>query len=147
MKVILKADVKGTGKAGQLCNVSDGYARNFLLPRKLAVEATPKEMNELKNKEQSIKHKIETEFADAKAKADALEGKIVKISAKAGANGKLFGSVTTKEIADGLKKQFDIDVDKRKITIEKDIKTYGTYEIVVNLSQSITANLYVNVGE
>src|SRR5699024_758253 len=117
MKVVLLADVKGVGKKGELINASDGYARNFLLPRKLAKEANAQAMNELKNAEASKAYKIKTETEEAQRAAAALEGKTVKITAKAGVNGKLFGSVTAKEIAQEIKKQFGFEIDKRKISL------------------------------
>lgn len=147
MKVILKADVKGSGKAGQLVNVSDGYARNFLLPRGLAVEANAQAMNEFKNKEQAAKHHQEMEIKAAKEAAAALAGKTVKISAKAGQGGKLFGSVTSKEVAEALGKQLGVEIDKRKIAMESDIKAFGTYEAEVRLYTGISAAIYVLVGE
>lgn len=146
MKVVLKQDVKGLGKKGELVNTSDGYARNFLFPKGLAVEANAQSMTELKNREQAQKYKIETETAAAKKAAAEIQGKTIKIKAKAGANGKLFGSVTSKEIAEKLKEEFKLDVDKRKIAVE-DIKQFGTFEFEVKLYQGISAKLYVSVGE
>lgn len=146
MKVVLKQDVKGLGKKGELVNASDGYARNFLFPKNLAVEANAQNMTELKNREQSQKFKIETETAEAKKNAERIKGKTIALKAKAGANGKLFGSVTSKEIADKLKEEFGISVDKRKVSCE-DIKQYGTYEFEVKLYQGISAKLFVRVGE
>lgn len=146
MKVILKADVKGLGKKGQLVNASDGYARNFLFPKNLAAEANAQAMSELKNKEDSEKYKIATEKAAAKEAKEKIEGKTVKLTAKAGQNGKLFGSVTSKEISEKLKSDFDISVDKRKIAMD-DIKSFGTYEAEVKLYTGISAKIYVNVGE
>ena len=147
MKVVLLQDVKGSGKKGELVNVSDGYARNFLLPRKLAKEANAQAMNELKNAESSRKFKIETDTANANSAKAVLEKGIIKISAKAGKNNKLFGSVTSKEISGEIKKQLGIDVDKRKITLETEIKSYGTYNCDVKLYQGITAKLRVQVAE
>lgn len=147
MKVILKADVKGSGKAGQLVNVSDGYARNFLLPKGLAMEANAQAMNEFKNKEQAAKHRQEMEIKAAKEAAAALAGKTVKISAKAGQGGKLFGSVTSKEVAEALGKQLGVEIDKRKIAMDGDIKAFGTYEAQVRLYTGISADIYVLVGE
>ncbi len=147
MKVILKADVKGSGKAGQLVNVSDGYARNFLLPKGLAMEANAQAMNDFKNKEQAAKHRQEMEIKAAKEAAAALAGKTVKISAKAGQGGKLFGSVTSKEVAEALGKQLGVEIDKRKIAMDGDIKAFGTYEAQVRLYTGISADIYVLVGE
>lgn len=146
MKVILKADVKGLGKKGQLVNASDGYARNFLFPKNLAAEANAQAMSELKNKEDAERYKIATEKAAAHEAAEKINGKTVKLTAKAGQNGKLFGSVTSKEVCEKLKSEFDISVDKRKIAME-DIKAFGTYEAEVKLYTGISAKIYVNVGE
>lgn len=146
MKVVLKQDVKGLGKKGELVNTSDGYARNFLFPKGLAVEANAQSLTELKNREQSAKYKVETEIAAAKKSAAELEGKTIVLTAKAGANGKLFGSVTSKEIAEKVKSQFGIETDKRKIVVE-DIKQFGTYSFEIKLYQGISAKLFVRVGE
>lgn len=146
MKVVLKQDVKGLGKKGELVNTSDGYARNFLFPKGLAVEANAQSLTELKNREQSAKYKVETEIAAAKKSAAELEGKTIVLTAKAGANGKLFGSVTSKEIAEKVKSQFGIETDKRKIVVE-DIKQFGTYTFEIKLYQGISAKLFVRVGE
>ena len=146
MKVILTQDVKNLGKKGEMVSTSDGYARNFLLPRKLAVEANAQAMTELKNREDSKNHKIALEKAAANEAAAALGGKTVRITAKAGQNGKLFGSVTAKEIAETVKKQFNIDIDKRKITVE-DIKTFGTFPAQAKFYQGITADFFVSVSE
>ena len=146
MKVILSQDVKNLGKKGEMVNTSDGYARNFLFPRKLAVEANAQAMTELKNREASHNHKIEVEKAAANEAASKINGKTVKITAKAGQSGKLFGSVTAKEIADTVKKQFSIDIDKRKITVD-DIKTFGTFPAQAKFYQGITADFFVMVSE
>ncbi len=146
MKVVLKQDVKNLGKKGELVNTSDGYARNFLFPRGLAVEANSQAMNELKNREDAEKYRIATEKANAQASADKMNGKTIKMTAKAGQNGRLFGSVTAKEIAEQIKKEFDVDVDKRKIVME-DIKSFGTYSVEVKLYNGINATFYVAVGE
>ncbi len=146
MKVILKQDVKGLGKKGELVNASDGYARNFLFPKGLAAEANAQAMSEFKNKQQAEKYRIETETAAAKAAAERISGKTVHITAKAGQNGKLFGSVTSKEIAEKVRDEFGIETDKRKIIVD-DIKQFGTYEFEIKLYQGISAKLYVMVGE
>ena len=146
MKVVLVQDVKGLGKKGELVSTSDGYARNFLFPRKLAMEANSQAMSELKNREASEKHRIDTEIANAKANAAKIEGKTVKLTAKAGANGKLFGSVTSKEVAAEIKKQTGLDIDKRKVVMH-DIKSFGSFEAEVKLYQGISAKLSVVVGE
>ncbi|MDR1409572.1 MAG: 50S ribosomal protein L9 [Oscillospiraceae bacterium] len=146
MKVILKQDVKGLGKAGQMVNASDGYARNFLLPKGLAAPVTAQAMAEMKNREASDRHRIEVETQAAKDAAAILEGKTVKVSAKAGQGGRLFGSVTAKEIAEQIRAQFSVDVEKRKLSVE-DIKQYGTYPAEVRLYPGISAQLFVMVGE
>lgn len=146
MKVILKADVKGLGKKGQLVNASDGYARNFLFPKNLAVEANAQAMSELKNKENAEKFRIATETAAAQKNAERINGKTIKLTAKAGQSGKLFGSITSKEVSEKLKAEYDITVDKRKISMD-DIKAFGTFEAEVKLYTGISAKIYVMVGE
>lgn len=147
MKVILLQDVKGTGKKGELVDVSDGYARNFLLPKKVAKKATAQAMSELKNAEESKAFKIEEEKKAANAAKAVIEGKSLNIKAKAGQGGRLFGSVTAKEIASELKKQFSLNVDKRKISLDMDIKAFGTYNADVKLYTGIVAKLKVVVTE
>ena len=147
MKVVLLQDVKGSGKKGELVNVSDGYARNFLFPRKLAKKANAQAINEIKNAEDSRRFKIETDTANANKSKEKLEDKIISITAKAGKNGKLFGSVTSKEISAEIKKQFGIDVDKRKVTIDGEIKAFGTYNCEVKLYQGVVAKIKVKVSE
>ena len=146
MKVVLKQDVKGLGKKGELVNASDGYARNFLFPKNLAVEANAQNMTELKNREQAEKFKVATETAAAEKAAAEMNGKTIVITAKAGANGKLFGSVTAKEIAEKIEKDFGVKTDKRKITVE-DIKQFGTFPFEIKLYSGVTAKLFVRVGE
>lgn len=146
MKVILKADVKGQGKKGELVNVSDGYARNFLFPRNLAIPADAQAMNDLKNKEDAARFHADMEKKEAQAAANTLNGKEVKVVAKAGQNGRLFGSVTTKEVAEALKAQYKIEVDRRKITMN-DIKAHGTYEGEIKLHAGITAKIQIVVSE
>ncbi len=146
MQVILKEDVKGTGKKGQLVNVADGYANNFLIKKGLAMPATAQAVGELKAKEAAAKHQQEVERQEAADAAKALEGKTVKLTAKAGAGGKLFGSVTAKEIAEQLKKELGIEIDKRKIAVG-DIKGFGTFDAEVKLYAGIAAKIYVLVGE
>lgn len=146
MDVILKADVKGLGKKGQKVKASDGYARNFLFPKGLAVEANAQSLTELRNREQSNQHKIDMEVAAANESKAKLQGKTVKMTAKAGNNGKLFGSVTAKEVAAEIAKQFSVKVDKRKITMD-DIKNFGSYKIEVKLYTNIVAEMTVMVGE
>lgn len=146
MKVILKQDVKGQGKKGELVSVSDGYARNFLFPRDLAVPADAQAMNDLKNKEEAARHRLEMEKKNAEETARLLTGKTLKLPAKAGQGGRLFGSVTTKEAAEELRRQFGVEVDKRKIEMA-DIKAFGSYEALIKLAQGITASMTVMVSE
>ncbi len=146
MKVVLKQDVKGLGKKGELVNVSDGYARNFLFARNLASEANAQAMSELKNKEQAEKYRIDTETANAKADAAKMEGKTIKLTAKAGQNGKLFGSVTAKEISAQLEKELGVKVDKKRLDVD-DIKAFGTYTVNVKLNHGVKASFYVQVCE
>lgn len=146
MKVILKADVKSLGKKGDLVNTSDGYARNFLFPKGLAVEANASAMNDFNNKENAKKfHKAE-ELKAAKALAEKLEGKTFKLTAKAGANGKLFGSVTAKDVAAKIKSDLGEDIDKRKITMN-DVKAFGTVQAEIKIYQGVSANVFVQVTE
>lgn len=147
MKVVLLQDVKSLGKKGELVNVSDGYARNFLFPKKVAKEADAQAMNELKNAENSKQFKIKTDIENANKNKAVLEGSIFEMKAKAGQNGKLFGSITAKEVSAEIKKQKGIDIDKRKITIDGEIKTCGTYKAEIKLYQNIVANVSVKVTE
>lgn len=146
MKVILKQDVQGTGKKGELKEVSDGYAHNFLLKKGLALEATPQALSEYNSKKTSSEHHHAVERAAAQKQADDLKDKTVKIIAKSGSNGKLFGSVTAKEIAEEVKKLFGVSIDKRKIVLD-DIKNYGTYTAEIKLYTGITTSIQIVVGE
>ncbi len=146
MKVILKQDVKSLGKKGELVNASDGYARNFLFPKGLAVEANASAMNDFNNKESAKKfHKAE-EIKAAQELADKLEGKTFKLTAKAGSNGKLFGSVTSKDVSKKIKEDLNTDIDKRKIVMQ-DIKSFGTVQAEVKVYQGISAKIFVQVTE
>lgn len=147
MKVILLQDVKSLGKKGELVKASDGYARNFLFPKGLAKEANAQAMNELKNAENSKQYKIETDIKKANEAKVMLEGETFKMTAKAGNGGRLFGSVTPKEISAEIKKQKGIDVDKRKITLDADIKAFGTYNAEIKLYNGIIAKVKVQVSE
>ena len=147
MKVILLQDIKSLGKRGELVEASDGYARNYLLPRKLAKEANAQAMNEYKNAENSKQYKIATEKAQAEAAKKKLEGKVFRMTARAGQSGKLFGSITSKQVAEEIKKQYNIVVDKRKVVLECDIKEFGTYKAEVKLYAGISANIDVQVSE
>lgn len=146
MDVILKADVKGLGKKGEKVKASDGYARNFLFPKGLAVEANAQSLTELRNREQANQHKLDLQIAAANDSKAKINGKTVKLTAKAGTNGRLFGSVTAKDVAAEIKKQYAVDVDKRKITMD-DIKAFGSYKIDVKLYQNISAEMTVSVSE
>ena len=147
MKVILLQDVKGQGKKGQLIEASDGYARNFLLPRKLAVAATAENLNTMKQQEKAKKAQEAAEKAEAQAVAEKLQAVVVKLTAKAGAGGRLFGAVTSKEISDALKEQHGLDVAKSKIVQEEPIKAFGTYELKCKLGYEVTGTLNVVVAE
>ena len=146
MKVILQQDVKNLGKKGDLVNASDGYARNFLFPKGLAIEANSSAMNDFNNKEASKKfHKAE-EIKAAQADAAKLDGKTFKLTAKAGANGKLFGSVTSKDVSKKIKDELGIDIDKRKIVMP-DVKAFGTVQAEIKVYQGISAKVVVQVSE
>lgn len=146
MKVILQQDVKSLGKKGDLVNTSDGYARNFLFPKGLAIEANTQAMNDFNNKEKAKKfHKAE-EVKAANELKDRLEGKTFKLTAKAGANGKLFGSVTAKDVAAEIQKATGESIDKRKIAMQ-DIKAFGTVQAEIKVYQGITAKVFVQVTE
>lgn len=146
MKVILKQDVKNLGKKGELANASDGYARNYLFPKGLAVEANTSAMNDFNNKENAKKfHKAE-EIKAANVNAEKIEGKTFKFTAKAGANGKLFGSVTSKDVSAKIKADLGLDIDKRKIVLD-DVKQFGTYEAEVKIYSGISAKIYIQVSE
>ena len=147
MKVILQQDVKGQGKKGQMIEASDGYARNFLLPRKLAVEATADNVNKMKMQDKARRAQEEAEKAQAQAIAEKLKECTVKITAKAGAGGRLFGAVTSKEIADALQAQYGLSVNKSKIVQEEPIKSFGGYELKCKLGYEITGTLKVVVSE
>ena len=146
MKVILKADVKGLGKKGEMVNSADGYARNFLFPRNLAVAADAQNVTEMKNAEASKQFKYDTEKAAAQAAADKINGKTLNIKAKAGKGGKLFGSVTAKEIAQRIKADYAIDVEKRKSTVGE-IMAFGTYNATIKMFAGIQAEIKVSVTE
>lgn len=147
MKVILQQDVRGQGKKGQMVEVSDGYGRNFLLPRKLAVEATAENVNTMKMQDKARLARLAEEKAAAQALAERLKGVQVKIKARAGQGGKLFGSITNKEISDELKKQFDIDVNKSKIVLGDPIKSFGAFEVKCKLGSEVSGVVHVLVIE
>lgn len=147
MKVILLQDVKSQGKKDQIIEVSDGYARNFLFPKKLAAEATADVINSRKIADAAAKRRADIEKQAALELKSQLENMIVTLKAKAGTGGRLFGSVTTKEIADALKAQYKIDIEKNKFTIENPIKAFGTYEVKVKLYPEISGIVKVKVVE
>ena len=147
MKVILQQDVKGQGKKGQMIDAAEGYARNFLLPRKLAIAATTDAINTMNLKEKARKAEEARMKAEAEVIAEKLKECQVKLTAKAGNGGKLFGAVTTKEISEGLKKQFNIDIPKQKLVLDDPIKAYGTYQVKAKLGFEITGTVYVAVYE
>ena len=147
MKVILLQDVKGKGKKGQLLEVSDGYARNFMLPRKMAIEATPDAVNTMRMNDKATQERIAREKAEAMDTARKLRELTVVVKAKGGGAGRLFGSVTNQEIADSLKTQTGISLDKRKIVLGDPIKNVGTYTVTCKLGYEISAPLTVKIEE
>ena len=147
MKVILQQDVKGQGKKGQLIDVSDGYGRNFLLAKKLAVLATPENVNTMKQQEKAKQAQMAAEKAEAQATAKKLEGLTVKIVAKAGEGGRLFGAVTAKEVSEALAAQHGVNIAKTKLVLDEPIKSCGGYKIKAKLGYEITGTVSVMVAE
>ena len=147
MRVILLTDIKGKGKKDQMLDVPDGYARNYLLPRKLAVVADAKAINELQGREASKKYKYDTEKAAATKTAEQLKDITIVVHRKAGVDNKLYGAVTTKEISQQLKQEHGLDVDKKKLSLESPIKTFGTYKIKAKLFNDVAATITVQVVE
>ena len=147
MKVILLQDVKSQGKKDQIINVSDGYAKNFLFPKGLAKPADAQSLNDIKNKKAAEEHRIAVERAEAKAIAEKLEGIMLKISASSGADGKLYGSITSKDIVEALAAQAGITIDKRKILSDEPIRTYGAYTREVKLFPEIVGKIHLTVCE
>lgn len=147
MKVILLQDVKGSGKAGDTINAADGYARNYLLKNKLAVEATAKNLNELQGKKSSEQHKLDMEKANNEKIAAVLNGKTVELKVKAGQGGKLFGAVKAAQVADVVAQTYGVNIDKKKIQLESEIKAFGSYEAVIKMSQGVSCSLIVKVVE
>ena len=145
MKVILLDNIKGVGKKDEIINASDGYARNYLLPKKLAVEANAENMSKLNNKKESANYKKDQEKQQAEELAKKLKGIMLKIKVKAGENGKIFGGVTSKEISENLKSQYNFVVDKKKIELKDTIKTLGSFNVSIKLFEGITADLRVEV--
>jgi len=147
MKVILLQDVKGSGKKGEMLNVSDGYARNFLLPKKFAKEADSSAINEFNNKNSAKQHHLEVEQKTAEDLGNILRNKDIIVKAKAGVKGKLFGSITSKEISEQIKVLFNIDINKKKITFDSDIKSFGTFTAHIKLHSEVTTVINIVVKE
>ena len=147
MKVVLIKDVKGSGKAGDIVEAKDGYAKNFLIPRKLAKAADAQSLNDVKVKEEARLYRIETEKKEAKALSEKLKGIIVKIPASSGADGRLYGSITSKDIAERLEADHKIVIDKRKIVMGEPVKAYGKYEIDVKLYTEVNGKINLLVCE
>ncbi|MET0017642.1 50S ribosomal protein L9 [Oscillibacter sp.] len=147
MKVILLQDVKGQGKKGQMVEVSEGYARNFLLPRKLAAAATADAINTMNLKEKARRAEEQRQKAEAEATVEKLKECMVKITAKAGSGGRLFGAVTTKEISEGLMKQYNVEIPKQKLVLEDPIKAFGSYQVKAKLGFEVTGTVFVSVYE
>lgn len=147
MKVIYLQDVKGSGKKGEVKNVADGYARNMLIPKGLAVEATPDNLSKLAGQQSSAQHKIEVDKQNANEAAAKIKDKKLIIKAKAGSNDRLFGSVTSAHVADALKEQLGVTVDKKKIVLSSDIKNFGSYKATVKLYTGISQDVDVEVIE
>lgn len=146
MKVILQADVKGTGKKGQVLEVADGYARNFLFPKKLAIEATTGNIQDVSHKKAVEQRRKEKEKEEAIKLGDKLNALLIEVKTKTGEGGRLFGSVTSKEIAEALKKQHGVEVDKRKLEIKEPIKTLGNFEVHVKVHPEVVAKLQIKVS-
>ena len=147
MELILTQDVKSLGKKGDKVKVSDGYAKNFLLPKNLAIEATSSNLNDLKGKNEAVEYRKEKELEAAKELKAVIEKSPVVIKGKAGDNGKLFGSVTSQEISEGIEKTFSVKVDKKKIVLKEPVKNFGTYSVDVKLHAGVVAKISVKVTE
>ena len=145
MKVILKADIKGVGKKDEVINASDGYARNFLFPKNLAVEANNENMNKLKAKQNSLKFQKDQEKEEAIKIANKLKGISLRIKVKAGENGKIFGGVTAKEISEELQKQYKLQIDKKKILLKETIKNIGRFSVDIKFGDGVSAKLTLNI--
>lgn len=145
MKVILLDNIKGVGKKDEIINASDGYARNFLFPKKLAVEANAENMSKLNNKKDANQYKKDVEKQATEEMAKKIKGIMLKIKVKAGENGKIFGGVTPKEISDNLKSQYKFEIDKKKIELKEPIKTLGSFEVTIKLYEGIVGVLKVQV--
>ena len=147
MKVILQQDVKGQGKKGQMIDAAEGYARNYLLPRKLAIPATADAINTMNLKEKARRAEEARQRAEAQTTAEQLKECVVKLKAKAGQGGRLFGAVTSKEISEGLSKQYGVEIAKQKLVLDEPIKAFGTYQVKAKLGFEVTATVYVVVSE
>jgi len=147
MKVILQQDIRGQGKKGQMIEASEGYARNYLLPRKLAIAATPDAVNTMSLREKARKAEDARLKAEAEATVEKLKGCMVRLTAKAGTGGRLFGAVTAKEISEGLARQYSIDIPKQKLVLDEPIKAFGTYQIKAKLGYDVTGTVYAVVAE
>lgn len=145
MKVILLQDIKNVGRKNEVINANDGYARNYLFPKKLAVEANKDNMLKLEAKQASNAHKKNLEIEENKEKAKQIEEITLNLKVKAGANGKTFGGITSKEIAEGIKKQTGIDIDKKKIALKETIKTLGTYTVEIKFGDGVNAKLKMSI--
>lgn len=145
MKVILLDNIKGVGKKDEVINAADGYARNYLLPKKLAVEANAENMSKLNNKKESASYKKDVEKKSAEELAKKIKGIMLKIRVKAGENGKIFGGVTSKEISENLKTQYNFNIDKKKIELKETIKTLGSFNVPIKLFEGVVAQLKVEV--
>ena len=145
MKVILLDNIKGVGKKDEIINASDGYARNFLLPKKLAVEANAENLSKLNNKKEAARYKKDVEKQNAEELAKKLKGIMLKIKVKAGENGKIFGGVTSKEISENLKSQYNYIIDKKKIDLKENIKTLGEFNVSIKLYEGVVASLKIQV--
>lgn len=145
MKVILLSDIKGVGKKDQVIEASDGYARNYLFPKKLALEANTENMSKLKARQNSNQFRKDTEKKQAEEIAKKLKGIMLKIKVRAGENGKIFGGVTSKEISEGVKRDYNIDIDKKKILLNETIKTIGTFTIDIKLYEGVIGKLKIDV--
>lgn len=145
MKVILKQDVKDLGKKDSMVNVSDGYAKNYLIPRGIAVEATAGNINEMKNKQQAVDNKKKKELAEAQALADSLKDKVFVIRAKSGENGKLFGAIGNKDIAEAIQRDLSLNVDKKKIVVNEPFKAVGLFSVEARIYSGVTAKFQVKI--
>ncbi|MCD8083281.1 MAG: 50S ribosomal protein L9 [Clostridiales bacterium] len=147
MEIVLLQDVKSLGKKGQVVKVNDGYARNFILPKKLGVEATAKNLNDLKLQKANAEKVAAEQLAAAKALAAEIEAKSVSLTMKAGEGGRAFGSISGKEIAEAVSKQLGLEIDKKKLVLPEPIRTFGTHEVPIKLHREVTAKLAVKVTE